>query len=171
MKSISFAAPSPAKYGVTVCRPSGMRTSVAVVIGRILPFSSRLNCGSGRPRRSAATSASIASSGSATSRRSPARIASIVSSSRSIRSISAIEHLSPQRLQTPPLKLFDGAFAAADLFRDLADALFLPEAHHDDAPLVGGKAVDGTEEHRAPLDVVVARLRRSLRQRTRLAME
>src|SRR5437016_6068547 len=117
-----------------VPKPAGLRTSVMVVIGRILLFSSCLNRGSGSPRRSDAITTSIASSwGTGSPSRPPARMSSSCSNS----SFSAMDHLSPQRLQASPLKLFDRPFTPSDLLRDLADALFLAEAHDDDAALIG----------------------------------
>src|SRR5215218_8184292 len=129
-----------------------MRTSVVVVIGNILLFSSCLNRGSGSPRRSDASTASIASSCGMGSPTRPSTAESTIASSRSIRFWSAIGHPRPQRLQASPLKLFDRSLAPPQLPRHLADALLLREPHDDHAPLIGRQPVDGAKELRAPLD-------------------
>src|SRR5690348_3868936 len=47
------------------------------------------------------------------------------------------------------LQLLYGSFAAAKRVRDFADALFLGEAHFDEAALLGGKSLHQTKQTRA----------------------
>src|SRR5258706_14689748 len=146
-----------------VWKPVLVASAVIVVMsfssaGISSAFSFDRKFGSGMSRRSPATTSNVASSGSASASpsRRPARMASTASSSRSIRSRSAmvLDHLCPQRLQAPPLKLLDRSLAPADCRSDLADAPLYAEPHHQHAPLIARKPVDEPEERCPALDVL-----------------
>src|SRR5579864_3337984 len=113
-------------------------------------FRRSLNSSRGRSRRAAARLTRGASSASAEGSSESGRESSACTASSSCWNRERLgmgpPHLTPQALQGAKLQLLDGAFAAAQLVGDLANAFLLHKAQNHYPPLVGRQLANQLKE-------------------------